>query len=173
MPRGPRRNFRPLPVRIAAAELVHVERELADRLAGVEHEEHAGVAAQAADLGGRVHQPALGGDVHERHHGGVVRGQRPLEGLEVDLAVLVVLDEHELAARAALELEQRDGVGAVLGPADQHAVLRFDRQRVHGHVPGPAGRVDEGDLAGRGADAARPARRRCARAPAAASAAAS
>ena len=68
------------------------------------------------------------------------------ERVQVDLAVLVVVDEHELAAGAPLELQQCDGVGAVLGTADQHAVLRLDGQRVHRHVPGPGGGVHQRDL---------------------------
>ena len=76
----------------------------------------------------------------------------PLERLEVDLPVLVVLDEHQLAPGAPLQLQERDGVGAVLGPSDQHPVVRLEGQRVHRHVPRPAGRVEQRDLLGRRAD---------------------
>ena len=44
-------------------------------------------------------------------HGGVVLGERPLERVEVDLAVGVVVDQHELAAGALLQLQEGDGVG--------------------------------------------------------------
>ena len=141
MPRGPRRNFRPLPVRTPHPSSSTSSGQLADRLAGVEHEQHPGLPAQPADLDGRVHQPALGRDVHEAtpwrcrpRSSARSRASRSI------WPCVVVLDQHELAAGAALELEQGDGVGAVLGPADQHAVLRLERAASTPPCPTPGWR---------------------------------
>ena len=146
VPPGPRRNLRPFPARTPHPSSRDVDRQLSDRLARVQDEQHACLSAQPADLDGRVHEAALGGHVHQAHHCGVVRREGLLQRRQVDLAVVVVVHEHELAAGAPSELEERDGVGAVLGPTDQHAVLRLDRQRVHRHVPSPGGGVHQRDL---------------------------
>ena len=62
-----------------AADRLDVEVELADRLARVDQERHPGRPGQRADLGRRVHQPAVRRHVGERHqrHVAATRARRP------------------------------------------------------------------------------------------------
>jgi hypothetical protein len=73
-----------------ATDLPHIDRELADRLAGVEQVEDAVARGDAADLGRRIDEPALRGHVRDRDQL-CVRTDRALERGEVDLARRVVV----------------------------------------------------------------------------------
>src|SRR6266516_864940 len=68
----------------------------------------------------------------------------PLFG--VDLAVLVVTDDHDLSAAGAGDLQEGQVVAAVLGPAGEDAVARLERGRVEDRVPGAGGVLEQGDL---------------------------
>jgi hypothetical protein len=49
-----------------AADLPNIDRELADRLAGIEQIEDAEASGDAADFGRRINEPALRGDMRDR-----------------------------------------------------------------------------------------------------------
>ena len=154
MPRGPRRNFRPVAESMSQPSSPTSRRELADRLAGVEQQRHAGRAAQAPDRGRRLHEPSLRGNVDERDEPCARASSAVLERRERDLAALVVGHHLDDGAGALRHLEQRDVVRRVLRPAGQDPVAGLEVERVEGHVPG-AGRVlDDRDLVARAAEQA-------------------
>lgn len=62
-----------------AADLPHIDRELADRLAGIEQIEDAVVRGDMADIGRRIDQPALRRDMRDRDQLGA-RTDRALGG---------------------------------------------------------------------------------------------
>ena len=132
-----------------AADPGHVDRQLSDRLAGVEHVEHVVLAAQRPHRLGRVHDPVAGRHVHQRDHRRAA-AQLPLEGVEGDLAVLVVLHQHDLDTEPVAQVQQRDGVAGVLLARDQHPVAGLERVAVDREVPRPGGAVGQRDLTGLG-----------------------
>ena len=73
-----------------AADLPHIDRELADRLAGVEQVEDPVPGRDAPHQGGRVHEPALGRDVGDRDEPGP-RADRALQRRHVELPGSVVV----------------------------------------------------------------------------------
>ena len=77
---------------------------VAQRLGGVQHERHAGVPAQRGDLGGRLEQAAVAGDVRQVHEGRRVVGEQA--GDPVDVGPAEAVDRQRLRAQA---------VGAQLG----------------------------------------------------------
>ena len=146
MPRGPRRNLRPVARKHVAADGLDVDRHLADRLAGVEQVGDAGRARDLADRLGRVDEPAVG-----RHVG---------DGDQLDPLV----DQRRAAPRPRAGRCSSLGMTSTGAPVrratwrkamtllaysarrGQDAVARPEGERVEGHVPG-AGRVlDDGDL---------------------------
>jgi hypothetical protein len=129
----------------------HVDRQLADRLAGVQQVRHAGRPSQRADLRGRVDQPAVRGHVGDRDQRGTPL-QLAGEVVERREAVRVALDHLDHRAGAAGDLEQRDDVARVLGADGQHAVAGAQVVRVERHVPAAGGVFHDGDLARRAAD---------------------
>jgi hypothetical protein len=86
-----------------AADLADVDRHLADRLAGVEQERHAGRARDAADRGGGVDEAAVRGDVDERDQFDALV-EHPLERVDIDLAGGVVGDALDHRAGAVGDL---------------------------------------------------------------------
>ena len=73
-----------------AADLLHIDRELADRLTGIEQIEDAMARGNAADIGRRIYEPALGGHVGDRDQL-CARTDRAFELGEVDLSGRVVV----------------------------------------------------------------------------------
>ena len=145
MPRGPRRYLRPGGREHVAADLPHIDRELADRLAGVEQIEDAVARGDAADLGGRIDEPASAGHVRDRDQLRA-RTDRALERGEVDLPGRVAVDHVDLDPHARLHLQEREVVRQVLGPRGDDAVAGPERDRVERHVPGARGVFHERDL---------------------------
>ena len=92
----------PAPGEHMAADFGNVDGHLPHGLGGVEREDHPGFAAQSAHLGGWIHQPALGGHMHERHQRHIIGRKGALQCSEIDLPMVVVVHEHKLAARALL-----------------------------------------------------------------------
>ena len=134
-----------------AAELPHIDRELADRLAGVEQIEDAVARGDAADVGRRIDEPASPGHVRDRDQLRA-RTDCALEGGEVELPGRVAVDHVDLDPHARLHLQEREVVRQILGPRGDDAVARPERNRVERHVPGARGVLDERDLVRAGAD---------------------
>ena len=145
MPRGPRRNLRPVAASRSQPSVVDVDVELADRLARVEQERHAGLPGQRADRFRGVDHAAAGRDVRERDDGDVAV-EPAFELVEVDLAVLVVLDHLERGAGALARLQERDRVADVLGARGEDALARLERDRRERHVPGGRRALHQRDL---------------------------
>ena len=145
MPRGPRRNLRPVAESMSQPISSTSIGQLPDRLAGVEQQRHAGRAAGGADRGGGLDEPALARHVHERDElHALVEHAR--EALDVDLAVLVVGDDHDRGAGAVGDLPHRDVVAGVLRVGGEDAVAGLQLQRVERHVPRARGVLDDRDL---------------------------
>ena len=149
MPRGPRRYLRLVAVEDVAPDRVHIDRELTDGLARIEHVEDAEPPAQRADGFGRVDQSAVRRCMGQRHHHRAGT-ELPLEVRERDLPVLVVVDEDDLDAEPATQLQQPDRVARVLRPCRQHSITAPEREAVDGHVPGAGGVLDDRDVIGVG-----------------------
>ena len=134
-----------------AADLPHIDRELADRLAGVEQIEEVVARGDAADLRRGIDEPASPGHVGDRDQ---LRAgtDRALERGEVDLAGRVALDHVDLDPRARLDLQEREVVRQVLGARGDDAVARPEGDRVEGHVPGARGVLHDRDLVRPGPD---------------------
>jgi hypothetical protein len=86
-----------------AADVSHVDREVADRLAGIEQIEDAVARGDAADVGGRIDQPAPPGHVRDRDQLRA-RTDRALERGEVELPGRVAVDHVDLDPHARLHL---------------------------------------------------------------------
>ena len=112
MPRGAAQELAAGRGEDVAADRVDVDRQLPDRLAGVEQERHAGGAGDAADRLGGVDEPALRRHVHERDELDASRRASHSSAAHVELAVLVVghdLDRRRRSvarpARSAIQFE--------------------------------------------------------------------
>jgi hypothetical protein len=92
------------------------------------------------------------GHGHEPHRAGTVVVEGPRQRLDRHLAVLVVRHHLDGHPEAPLRLEHADEAAGVLGVARQHPVAGPQPERPEGLVPGERGVLDEGDLAGAGAD---------------------
>src|SRR2546428_10749247 len=122
VPRGPRRYLRPVAEHVAA-DLRHIDGELADRLAGIEQIEDAVARGDAADLRRRIDEPASPGHVRDRDQL-CARTDRALERGEVDLPGRVAVDHVDLDPHTRLHLQEREVVREVLGPRGDDAVAR-------------------------------------------------
>ena len=115
VPRGPRRNLRPVPLNASQPGVgrpAAVGRRTGRRPAGTARRHR----ARSADLRGRVDQAALAGHVGQRDQPDAVVHPAGQVG-HVELAVLVVRRRTRPGAGAAGHLEVGDGVAGVLGPA--------------------------------------------------------
>jgi hypothetical protein len=106
VPRGPSRYLRPGGREHVAADLLHIDGELADRLAGIEQIEDAMARGDMADLGRRIDEPALRRHVRDRDQL-CAPTDRALERGVVELPRRVVLDHIDLDSRARLHLQER------------------------------------------------------------------
>ncbi|GEL99014.1 hypothetical protein CTE05_25610 [Cellulomonas terrae] len=70
----------------------------------------------------------------------------PLQLVQVDLAVVVVLDDLEGRTRPLARLEEGDRVADVLGARREDALARLERDRRERHVPGGRGALHQRDL---------------------------
>ena len=154
MPRGPRRNLRPVAERMSQP-IVSTSTGICptDWQASSRYGTPAARASGAHRLG-RVHQPAVGGHVGDRdqpdrpaRRSAVAAGRRPRSGRSRRSSI--DLDDR---AGARGDLQEGDDVAGVLGPGGQDPVARPNGMRVEGHVPGPGRVLDEGDLVGPAAD---------------------
>ena len=146
-----------------APELLHVERELAGRLAGVEHEQHAGLAGTGA------RPPPPGSPARSGWGRGPATPWRSRPRRAPARAPRGPICPCSSSSTSTswqpvrcLQLEERDGVGAVLGPADQHpvAAVRAAASTRPCPTPGWPSRAARSGRAPR--RSARPAPRRCA-----------
>ena len=129
------------------ADPPHIDREVADRLAGIEEIEDAVARREPTHSGHRIDEPGSAGHVR---NGDELRARtdRALEGGEVELAGCVAVDHVDLDADARLQLEKCEIVGQVLGARRDDAIARTERNRVEGHVPAARGVFDDRDLVG-------------------------
>ena len=121
MPRGPRRNLRPGGGEERATDRADVDRELADRLAGVEQVGDSGTRDRGSDAGGRVDETTRGRHVRDRDepHPFVEHAR---ERGDVELAGGGARDDLDHRAGAPRDLQHRDEVARVLGPVREDAV---------------------------------------------------
>ena len=146
MPRGPRRNLRPVADEEVAADLLDVDRHLTDGLAGVEQVRDSGLARDRSHRGGGIDQPAARRHVRERDQLDALADERT-QCLDVDLPVPVVGDDLDLDAARRGQVQVRHEVAAVLRLAGDDAIARRERQRVEHRIE-RAGRVlEQRDLA--------------------------
>ena len=145
MPRGPRRNLRPV---AASRSQPRVSTSTSSWPTDWHASSRNGTPAlprERADRCRRVDHASAGRDVRERDEGDV--GVEPaLQLVEVDLAVLVVLDHLEGRAGALARLQERDRVADVLGARGEDALARLERDRRERHVPGGRRALHQRDL---------------------------
>jgi len=134
-----------------AANAIDIDRELADRLAGVEQVEDAVPRGDGSHVRRWVDEPALGRHVGDRDESGP-RPDRALERGHVDLSRGIVLDDVDLDTHSPLHLQEREVIRRVLGARGDDPVSGAEGDRVEGHVPGSRGVLDERDLVRAGAD---------------------
>ncbi len=134
-----------------AADLGHVDRELAHRLGGVQQERHARRPGDPADLGGRVDQAAAGGDMADADEPGAFVDQCG-QGPGVQLAGGVVGHDDDPDAEPLGGLEVGQQVAGVLGAAGQDPVAGPEAERVEGGVPGVGAVVEQRHLLGPAAE---------------------
>ena len=127
MPRGPRRNFRPVADSMSQPIALDIERHLPGRLAGVEQVRDAGRARHAPDLGGGIDQAAVGRHVRDRDQLDLAV-DRALQRLDRDLPVLVVGDRLDHGAGAPRHLQIGDVVAGILRHAGEDAVAGAKRK---------------------------------------------
>jgi hypothetical protein len=99
-----------------AADLLHIDRELADRRAGIEQIEDAVARGDMADFGRRIDKPASPRHVRDRDQLGA-RTDRALERGEVELPRRVVVHHVDLDPHVRFHLQENEIVRQVLGPA--------------------------------------------------------
>ena len=145
MPRGPAQE---LPARAGehvATDLRDVERQVPDRLRGIEQIGNAGVARDPADLRNRVDETAAGRNVrHPDQTGAVVDHRRQRAGVE--LTVLVVRHDEHLDPATLRELEIGEDVAPVLVAPRQDPIAAPERQRVERGIPSVRRVVEQRDL---------------------------
>ena len=172
-PAGPRRNLRPLPARTPQPELARRRAAAGptDWQASSTKSTPASRHSRPTSAAGFTSPPWVG-TWTRRHERGVVRGQRPLERRRGRSG-----RASSSSTSTSWQPVRRWSCRSAMALAPYSARLISTRscgsmrQRVHGHVPGPGGGVDQRDLVGVGADelgergvgalepAARPARR--------------
>ena len=130
---------------------VDIERHLPGRLAGIEHVEHPVLGAQRAHFFSRVDQTAAGRDVGHRHHCRTC-SKLGIHLGKVDLAVVVVVDQHHLDTEAPFELEEGEDVARVFGPTGDDAITPLEGVAVDRHIPCPSGVLDHCHVFARRAD---------------------
>ena len=134
-----------------AADGIHVHLQLADRLAGIEQIGNAVRAGHLADLGGGIHQSAVGGNMGDGNEPGASVDHAAERG-NIGLAGCVIRNDPHDDALALRDLQVGKIVAGVLGGGRQDDVAGAQRQGIEGHVPGPGRVLDIGDLVGCGAD---------------------
>jgi len=134
-----------------AADRLHIHRELAGRLGGIEQEQRTTFAREPPDLGHRLHQPAAGGHVTHPDQPGPLASQ-PGEGGHVQLPVGIVRDHDHICAGALGGLQVGQHVAAVLGAPGQDPVTRTERHRVERGIPSARGVVEQRHLLTSAAD---------------------
>ena len=151
MPRGPRRNLRPVaesmsqPISPTSTGICPTDWQ-ASSSSGTPAARQAAPTAAA----GWTRPPWLGTCTSETsftRSSSIAR-----EAVDVDLAVLVVGHDDDGGAGAVGDLAHRDVVAGVLGGGGEDAVARAQPQRVEGHVPRARGVLDDRDLVALGAD---------------------
>ena len=129
-----------------AADLIHIDGELTDRLAGVEQVGNAGGSNQGTGLGDGIDEPALARDMGERDECHATPFEPPGQRVEVDLAVGIVGQDLDLDPDEVAGPQHGQHVGDVLGPSRQHRVAALQRDRTEGEVPRPGRALGERDL---------------------------
>ncbi len=141
----PAQKFAPRCRQQIAAERRHVDRDLADRPAGVEQIGNSVAPRDATDLGGRVDQPAVGRDPGDRDQldAAVDHG---FQRHRIEHALGVVGDHLDDRAGALGGLDVGDVVGGVFGARGQDTVARRELEGVESQVPAHGGVLHQRDL---------------------------
>ena len=133
------------------AERADVDRQVGDRLGGVDDHQRAGLAGGGGQLGDRVDGAEGVGDPADGEHRGAA-GQEGVEGVEVKHAVVVAGDDAQGGAGALAEHLPRDDVGVVFEGGDEDLGARADAggEEVGGEVDRVGAAGGEDDLGGVG-----------------------
>ena len=135
-----------------AADLLDVDDELADRLAGVDQVEEVELAAEAADLGDGGDEPRVGGDVGDGDEPGAVGPHQRGHRVDVDHAVRPVGRVHDAHAEPLAQGEEGDLVGDEVVAGREDDVVGLERDRGQGRGVGVGGAARERDVVGGGVD---------------------
>ena len=151
---GATRSAQELPARAGehvAADLGHVDRQLSDRLRGIEQVGNAGGAGDPADLGSGVDESSAGRDVRHADQAGAVVDHR-CQRTCVELPVFVVRHDEQLDPAALGDLEVGEDIAPVLVAPCQDPVARLEPKRVERGVPGVRRVVEQRHLVRLAAD---------------------
>lgn len=135
-----------------AAEGVHVDRQLPERLRRVQQEGHSMGLGQRTDSGGGFDKTGRGGHMGRGHQGGGTGAQRRLQGLQIHRAVRAVGQQLHPDTVVALGRQQVQRAADVAGAGRQHPVPGAEPQRRHRALPADRRALDEGDLLRPGAE---------------------
>ena len=145
---GPPQEFPSCRREHVAPDSLHIQRPLASRLAGVQQIGDAGLPGESPNLFGRVHQPAVGGDMGNPHKGHSTFAQLLSKSIYRQLAMLIVRDHLDHGSGSLGHLQVGDVVAGVLSRAGKNPVPRLERHGVKSHVPSPGGVFHQGHLVG-------------------------
>ena len=145
MPRGPRRNLRPVPVSMSHPSAATSMGNCPTAWVASSRNRVSAVACDATDLGGGVHEAAC------RRHPRQADQLRALvdetgKRVEVDLSAFVVGDDDHVGSGPRGDLEVGEHAAAVLVAPGQDSVAFRQRDRVERGIPCVRGVVEERDL---------------------------
>ena len=145
MPRGPRRNLRPVAAsRSQPSVSTSTSSWPTDWHASSRNGTPARRVSAPTASAGLTTPPPVGMCVSATS--GHVAVEPAFQLVEVDLAVLVVLDHLQGRAGALARLQERDRVADVLGARGEDALARLERDRRERHVPGDRRALHQRDL---------------------------
>ena len=145
VPRGPRRNLRPVAVSMSQPRsATSTGNWPTDWVASRRKGTPAARATRPISAAGLTRPPLVGTWAMPDQLGALVDQVR--EGSGVELAGLVVGDDDDLGSGALGRLQVGEDAAAVLGPACEYAVARLERHGVERGVPGVGGVVEQRDL---------------------------
>ena len=145
---GPARPAKELPGgsgQQVAPDLIDIDRHLADRLAGVEEVWDTVSSRHPSDIGGRVHQSAVGWYVVDGDQTNVFVDHR-IERVAVDLTGWSVWHDLNRYPGPLRRLQKGDHIGCVLTCGCEDAVTFVEGHRPEHGIPRPRRTIGERDL---------------------------